>query len=384
MPDSLSAPPVRFDLALIGFGHVARRFVRLLLEQLGRLEQDVGVSWRIVGISTRRHGTAIAPDGLDAGEALALVEHGETVDRLHDQRAGPSLDGALPLIERLGSAATSDDASPPLVIIETTILDIQHGQPAIDHVRTALDVGAHVVSANKGPAAFAYRELAERAEWAGVSFLTEGAVLDGIPVFNLVRETLPAVQVVGFRGVVNSTTNHILTAMEDGQEPADALAAMQAAGIAEADASLDIDGWDAAAKAAVLINVLMQGHLTPHEIARTGIAHLSGDQVRGIRRRGRRLKLVASAHRLGDLSVGTVAPTELPDDDPLARLPGTANALILNTDVLGEVMIGELDSGLTHTAYALLSDLVTIRRRMSAARGGASHRTRRPPSRPRS
>ena len=247
-------------------------------------------------------------------------------------------------------------------------------------MRAAFAIGAHVITANKGPAAFAYGELAEQAEAAGVSFLTEGAVLDGIPVFNLVRETLPAVEVVGFRGVVNSTTNHVLTVMEAGGEQTEALAAMQAAGIAEADASLDIDGWDAAAKTAVLINVLMRGSTTPHDIDRTGIRQLSGERVRDAKRRGRRIKLVASAARTAGRVAGRVAPDELAAHDPLARLDGVANAVILTTDLLGDIMIGELDAGLTHTAYALLSDLVTIRRRLTAAPGAGPHQIHRPRS----
>src|SRR5205814_2673217 len=134
-----------------------------------------------------------------------------------------------------------------LVVVETSTLDIARGQPAIDHVRRALDAGAHVVTANKGPAAFAYHALARAAARAKRRFLFEGAVMDGVPIFNLARETLPAANVVGFRGVVNSTTNYILTAMEQGRAFDDALAEMQGRGIAEADASLDVEGWDAAA-----------------------------------------------------------------------------------------------------------------------------------------
>ncbi len=132
-------------------------------------------------------------------------------------------------------------------------------------------VGAHVVTANKGPVAFAYRELADEARARGVSFLFEGAVMDGIPVFNLVRECLPAATIRGFRGVINSTTNHILTAMEKGEPYDRALARMQAEGVAEADPSLDVDGWDAAAKVAALANVWFDARITPQVVDRTGI-----------------------------------------------------------------------------------------------------------------
>ena len=170
------------------------------------------------------------------------------------------------LLQRLGTTG-----SPLRVLVETTTLAIEDGQPAIRHIEAAIDAGCHTVTANKGPVAFAYRRLRDCAAAAGVSFLFEGAVMDGVPVFNLVRETMPAITVRGFRGVVNSTTNHILTALENGDAFAPALARMQAEGIAEADASLDVDGWDAAAKAAALANVLMDAELTPHLVERTGI-----------------------------------------------------------------------------------------------------------------
>jgi homoserine dehydrogenase len=197
-----------------------------------------------------------------------------------------------------------------------------------------------------------------------VSFIFEGAVMDGVPVFNLVRETLPALEVVGFRGVVNSTTNHILSALERGEPFGPALARMQEAGIAEADPSLDVDGWDAAAKTAALANVLMHAGITPHDVSRRGIDHASGPAALRAIDAGRRLRLVASAVRLPDGSLqASVAPVELPATDLLAGLRGQANAIIFETDLLGEIAICQLDGSLTHTAYALLSDLVTLHRR---------------------
>jgi homoserine dehydrogenase len=196
---------------------------------------------------------------------------------------------------------------------------------------------------------------------AGRRFLFEGAVMDGVPIFNLVRETLPAVKILGFRGVVNSTTNYILTAMETGQPFDAALAEMQGAGIAEADASLDVDGWDAAAKTAALANVLLDARLTPHTVERHGITAAIGPRAIAARAAGRRLKLVARAGRNGGGGVSArVAPEELADDDLLAGLEGQQNAIIFHTDLLGEVAIVQRGGGLTQTAYALLSDLLAI------------------------
>jgi homoserine dehydrogenase len=326
---------MRADVAVIGYGHVGRRFVRLLDERKDRLQSEHDLSVRVVATSTRRAGPAAS----------------DLIDQLRQSDA------------RLR------------VVVETTTLNIADGEPAISHVRAAIAAGCHVVTANKGPAAFAYHDLKADAEAAGVSFLFEGAVMDGIPIFNMVRETLPAVEILGFRGIVNTTTNVIISALEDGDAFGPALARMQAEGIAEADASLDIDGWDAAAKAAALANVLMDGRITPHDVERRGLGADTGAAARQAVAGGRRLRLVAAAVRRPDGSVtATVKPVALAADDFLARIRGTANALVLETDLLGQIAICQLGGDLTQTAYALLSDLITIRRRQ-APRAAALHRT---------
>jgi len=355
---------VYLDLALVGFGHVGQRFARLLQEKNVRLRGDYGVSWRVIGIATHRHGTAFDARGLDLEKALKLVDAGLPLGQLTEPDAvrglGPDASG-MALIKH-ATAETKRRQMQQLVVVETTLLDIKAGQPATDHVAAALRGGAHVITANKGPVAFAYRELDGAASLARRRFLFEGAVMDGIPVFNLVRETLPAADILGFRGVINSTTNFILTAMEAGRGYQDALEEMQRAGIAEADPSFDIDGWDAAAKAAALINVLMHGSVTPHAIDRTGIGGTTADQVLAAVGRGKRLRLVASAERRDGHAIGRVAPVELDAGDPLAQLTGMQNLLVIRTDVLGDIGIHQLDGGLTQTAYALLSDLITIAR----------------------
>jgi len=339
---------IRADLALVGFGNVAQRFVGLLEESRERLTCEDALECRIVGAATRRRGALYDPHGLDAARLRAAWPS-----------ALPAASGAYQIIDRLRRS----DAD-LRVVVETTTLDIEAGQPAIDHVRAAISAGCHVVTANKGPVAFAYSALRDEAKAAGTQFLFEGAVMDGVPIFNLVRETLPAATVSGFRGVINSTTNHVLTALERGDAFDAAVARMQAEGIAEADPSLDLEGWDAAAKTAALANVLLGANLTPHTVRRTGIRPADGERARQARKEGRRLKLVASAIRTGAGTVqATVEPCVLAGSDLLASLDGKANALVLQTDVLGEIAICQLDGSLTHTAYALLSDLITLRRR---------------------
>ena len=357
---------VALDLTFVGFGHVGRRFARLLQEQAGVLARTHGLTWRVVGIATRTHGIAVNPAGLDVTQALTLADGGGSLGKLRGNAATgrDTLGSALELIEWATHAGDADRAQ---VVVETTVLDITRGQPAIDHVRKALRAGAHVITANKGPVAFGYREIDDFATALGRSFLFEGAVMDGVPIFNLVRETLPAVTILGFHGIVNSTTNHILTEMEQGRAFADSLAEMQAAGIAEADASLDVDGWDAAAKTAALLNVLMKAEVTPRDIDRTGIGALTPGMLQDGRRQGQRLRLVATGGRRDGKAFGRVAPELLPEQHPLARLQGMQNGLVLQTDLLGEICMLQLEGGLTQTAYALLSDLVAVRRHLRPA-----------------
>ena len=203
-------------------------------------------------------------------------------------------------------------------------------------MRASLEGLAHVVTANKGPAAFAYDDLEALAESVDRVFFFEGAVMDGVPVFNLVRETMPALVVS--RGFAASSTRPATTCSPSsnaGMRFDDAIAEMQARGIAEADPSHDIDGWDAAAKTAALVNVLMGGGITPHDVARTGIRDVSAREVADAVARGRRVRLVASASRHGGRLDARVEPELLDPGDPLASLGGLENALYLHTDLLG-------------------------------------------------
>ena len=231
-------------------------------------------------------------------------------------------------------------------------------------MRAALEGQAHVVTANKGPVAFAYHELEALAESVDRVFFFEGVVMDGVPVFNLVRETMPAVVVEGFRGVINTTCNFILSELERGKDFDQALAEMQARGIAEADPALEVDGWDAAAKTAALVNVLMGGIVTPHHVTRVGIRDLTGADVREALGRNKRIRLVASATRQGGKVKARVEPEVLDQQDPLAGVADQQNALYLQTDLLGEVGIVQRTGSLTQTAYALLTDLARISQRL--------------------
>jgi len=346
---------VKIHIALIGFGHVARRFVRLL-DESGAALRALDIEPVIVGIATRRHGAVFDAAGLEAHTLSRLVDLAAAGDAVGPACESPT---AVEIIHRLG-----DVRSDARVMIETTVLNVQSGEPAASHVRAAFAAGTHVITANKGPIACAYRELADEAAARNLAFLHEGAVMDGIPIFNLVRETMPAATMHGFRGVINSTTNHMLCALERGEDYDAALRRMQADGVAEADPSLDVDGWDAAAKVAALANVWLDARITPADVDREGITPACGERARRALAAGRRLKLVGSGRRDADRVTARVSLEELAGNDPLAILDDQANALELDTTPLGRVVITQRDGGLEKTAYALLTDLVTVRRRL--------------------
>ena len=350
-------PEPELALALVGFGNVGRRFLRLLDEASERLE----FQWRLVAIGTRHHGSVVDGEGIDARHALATVGAGHSLSRLD---ADPHARSGIDVVRQVTDALAEEANDGRLVVVETTVLDVERGEPATAHVHASLEGLAHVVTANKGPAAFAYRDLAQLALSVNRSFLFEGAVMDGIPVFNLVRDTLPGVAIEGFRGVINTTCQFALSEMEQGASFDDAIGEMQARGIAEADPSLDVDAWDAAAKTSALANVLMGADITPHDVARMGIRGVAPADLAHAARSGRRIRLIASASWRGGRLAARVEPEVLDAGDPLACLGPLENALYLRTEVLGEVGIVQRSSSLQHTAYALLSDLTSIARRL--------------------
>jgi homoserine dehydrogenase len=251
------------------------------------------------------------------------------------------------------------------VVIETTPLDIDSGEPAITHIRAALTRGQHVVTANKGPIAFAYSELKSLAERHSVQFRFEGTVMDGTPIFNLVELCLPGARVLGFSGVLNSTTNLILTGMEADQSFEESLEEAQRRGIAEANADYDVDGWDAAVKAVALANVLMNAEARPADVKRGGIRDISIKDIEASSASGKVIRLVARADRSANGVSLVVRPESVPRASLFGSLAGTSNALMIKTDLMGEIAVVEKDPGVEQTAYALLSDLIVVHKSMN-------------------
>jgi homoserine dehydrogenase len=336
----------QINLAFLGFGSVGRSFARLLVHRRAWLHREFGLEWKVTGIATKAHGMAIDPHGLPMQKILRSWKKDFSLDRYHD---GPACASESDFIRQCGAD----------VLFETSVFDLS-GEPAATYIREALQAGLHVVTANKGPVATHYRSLTRLARQRGVRFLYEGTVMDGTPVFNLVRQTLPSTRIRSLHGILNSTTNYILTQMEQGASFEAALGYVQKQGIAEADPTLDIDGWDAAAKLSILIQALMGGTAKPEDIQREGISEGTGRLVRAAVRRDRRIRLVARAYRKGGKIYGKVSPEELEIFDPMAAIRGLSNILILNTDTMRELAIVENNPTVEQTAFALFADLVAL------------------------
>jgi homoserine dehydrogenase len=316
-------------LALIGFGNVGRALARLL----GRSSEEF--PFTITGIHTLRHGTAVDAGGLPA-----------------NPRFGP----------RAASIEEFFDCARAEIAVELTTLNPTDGQPAIAHIRAAFARGMHVATANKGPIAHAYAELRDEARRAGVGFRFESAVMDGAPVFNLWDHCLPGVRVLGFTGVLNSTSKVVVETMERGGSFDEGLAAARALGVTEGDGAFDVEGWDSAAKTAALANVFLDARTTPQQVSVRGITRLTPERVQEMTGRGKTVRLISRARRSGTGVSLRVRAEVLDRGDLLACTPGTSNLLLFHTDRMGTFGTVSIQPGVEQTAYGVFSDLVNLAR----------------------
>ncbi len=311
--------------------------MRLLISKETELRRKRDVRWRLTGVASRRIGWVAEPEGLNP--LAALGGH------------YPSNTAPCRNVREWLERAKAD------ILFEVSSLDAQTGQPAIDHITAALEAGAHAISANKGPIVFAYRELMALAKEKGRQFLFESTVMDGVPIFSLFPLGLPLTELRSFSGVLNSTTNVVLTDIEKGRTFDEAIKRAQALGVAETDPSQDIDGWDSAIKVATLATVLMGVPTRIDQVQRTGIRELSEEKIRSVRAAGMRYKLVCRAERRGDGVDCRVGPELLLLSDPMAGLEGTSSALRFDLDVFGLSLV-EHNPGVEATGYGLLADFL--------------------------
>lgn len=334
-------------LAIIGFGNVGQQFARLLLAKRAWLLRSKGLDVEVVAISTRSRGSLMSDRALDLERVLKELDEAGNLQGYPDSHTEMS---SMEIIDK-----TVAD-----MVVELTTLDIASGQPATDHIARALECGMDVVTANKGPIAFAYNDLKALSRSRGVRLRFEGVVMDGTPIFSLVEKTLPGCQIRGVTGILNSTSNFVLTEMTKGRSAQDAVREAQAKGIAEADPSLDIDGWDAAAKITALANVLMDARKTPKDVERTGIKDLSEETLSKARRDGSKIKLLASATFSDDDVKLVVRPETIGPESPFWSVEGTSSAVTVKTDLMGDLTVIEEGPELTQTAYAVFADMLHI------------------------
>lgn len=322
-------------LAFLGFGTVGRALHDLLTRRREAL-RGLGIDFVVTGIATRSRGWRAAAGGMDPSR----------------DRGDPCAD-----VHAWLSAAAPD------VVFEAIALDPHTGEPAASYIRAALERAADVISANKGPVVHAWRPLTALAARVGRSYRFESAVMDGAPVFSLLRECLPLAGLRAISGVFTSTATVVLEAMEDGLSIDDGIARAQRLGIAEADPAYDVDGWDSAVKLCAFANVILGAELRPRDVAVAGLRTLDADTVRRARREGAPFRLVG---RVGPDASGVlrarVAPARCAPDGPLGVVHGTTLVMHYEAEVFpGGLTVTSHAPDATTTAYGMLSDLVSVR-----------------------
>ena len=332
---------------MLGFGSAGQAFAKLLLHKQRELRIQYDCSISVIAITTGSRGTLLNDRGIDLERAIWEMEHLNRFDT-----AGPDYSQKV-------SMEVANDFEYD-VLIELTPLAIFSGQPAINHIAVALNRGKHAITANKGPIAWAFESLRNLARKRGVLFYYETTVMDGTPVFNLVDETLKLCNVTEVKGILNSTTNFILEELAKGKSYDDALLEGKKRGFVEADPSMDIEGWDAAAKTAALLNVLMGADTTPLQIERRGIETVTSEMIRQAAQRGKVIKLLCSGVIENGTIIGRVEPAEIDQGDLLASISGTSSVVSIKTDRMGTISVVEHDPEIEQTGYGILSDLVRV------------------------
>jgi homoserine dehydrogenase len=315
------------------------------------LIEQFGVRPLIVAVSDPLKGSVYKPDGLSPSILLDAAQTGRKLDNLPGVATG-------------WDAQRTIAESNANVIVELSYTNLQTGEPALSHLRQALGQGQHVITTNKGPIALRYPELSDLAYQHGAEIGIEGTVMSGTPVLRIGQDLLDAAHITRIQGIVNGTTNYILTQMETGATYAAALAEAQEKGYAEADPTGDVEGYDAAGKVVILANVLMGASITLQDVDRQGITKLTPDDIASARANGQRWKLIARVEKGDGGMRASVRPTQLPVEHPLASVSGATNAITYTTDLLGDVTVIGPGAGRLATGYAILGDLLAIDRKI--------------------
>ncbi len=345
----------RLRLSIIGFGTVGQGLAELLSTKSALLRQEFDLDIALVSIANARSGFIYREDGLDIPTLLQLATTRRPLT------AHPGVTHWESPLEGLRAIGAD-------ILVEATPTNLHDAEPGISHIRAALSQGMHVVTANKGPGALAANELFALAQQHGVQLRMEATVMAGTPVISTIREGMAGASVRALRGILNGTTNYILTAMAAGQSYATALAEAQAGGYAETDPTADVEGYDAVAKTLILAALIFGRSLKPGDVIRQGITTITREQVQQAIEQDKRIKLVASLRLLAgdegkkEALEARVEPVALPLSDPLARVEGVMNALTVSTDTLSEVTIIGPGAGRVATGQGLLADVIACAR----------------------
>lgn len=338
-----------YKLLMVGFGNVGQGFAQILRDQADELAARYQIKVVIVAVCDLLKGSIHRPEGFDPAELLDTIQASKNLETLDAAAKGWS---ALQAIAESGAD----------VLVELSYTDLKTGEPAVSHVRQALQHGMHAITSNKGPVALHYPELAALAAEKGLQFGIEGSVMSGTPSLRLGSELLGAAGIGKIQGIVNGTTNYILSQMEEGATYADALAEAQAKGYAEADPTGDVEGFDAAGKVVILANVLMGAKISMADVDRQGITALTPEHISDARAEKMRWKLIASVEKTANGIAASVKPTLVPVTHPLASVSGATNAITFTTELLGDVTLIGPGAGRLATGYAVLEDLLAIHR----------------------
>lgn len=336
-------------LAFIGFGNVAQGLTQILHTHGEEFAQTYGVRMLISSITDPIKGTAFHPDGLNPVDLLAAANQPGALNAIPGTHPGWD---AMEMIQN----------SPSDVVVEMSYTNLETGEPATTYIAEALRRKKHVVTTNKGPIALHYDSLVSIARLHDVQLGVEGTVMSGTPVLRVGRELLAGAGIRRIQGILNGTTNYILTRMEAGFSYAEALAEAQSLGYAEADPTGDVEGFDAAAKVAILSRLVLGSPVAYTSVERKGISGLTKDDIASAQAEGKHWKLVGTLEYEGEELRASVRPACLPGDHPLALVPGATNALVYTTDYLGDVTIIGPGAGRTQTGYAIIQDLFCIYR----------------------
>lgn len=339
-------------LALVGLGNVGRRFLEISRHKGEKLRRRYGLDLVLVGAADSS-GAVLSPTGLDVGHLVDLKRQGQGA-AAYPHLGQPGL-SALDMVRQ----ADAD------VLVEAAPVNLRDGEPGLSCVRVALGRGMNVVLADKGPLVLAYSELTELAARQGVRMAFSATVAGGLPVVNMGRRDLAGSDVVRMEGILNLTTNYILTRMAEGDSFAQALAQAQADGHAEADPSLDVEGWDAANKLVIIANSVLGIPTTLADVEVTGIRDITPSDMQRAKANQQTIKLIALAERMPNTQYRfSVRPTFLDANHPLAQLSAHQMGVVYHTDINGVIAASIVEEDPMPTAAALLRDVINVRRNL--------------------